>query len=85
MAVELYDIALAKKLERWTHNTNLTVLTADNTKRLYEVIADTTNDGKIKLPTIVIRRSGGYKLRVPRWQPIAYDGFTKDASIEKSL
>ena len=85
MATEIYDKALATKLNRWTHNTNLTILVADNTKRLYEVIADQSNDGKIQLPMLSIRRTGGYRIKVPRWQTLSHDGFTKDATIDKSF
>ena len=85
MATELYDDAYVKKLKAWTQNTNVRVLTADSTKRLYEVLADEGDDKPIELPLITLRRTGGYKVLIPRRQTLSYDGETYKATPERSL
>ena len=85
MATELYDKAFVDKLKAWTNNTNIRVMTADNTKRLYEVLADESGDKDIKLPLITLRRNGGYTMYVPRRQTLSYDGETYKGSPERSL
>ena len=44
MATKLYDDALLEKLRNWTQNTSITVVGPDETRRLFEVIADKFGD-----------------------------------------
>ena len=60
MSARFYDEALVKKLRYWTANTNVKIYNPSETRRLFEVIADETNDKPIKLPIICVRRPGGY-------------------------
>ena len=84
MSAQLYDDALAAKLKYWTQNLDIHILTSDNTKRLFEILADQNNDKPIQLPVLVLRRDG-YQIKETNRKPISYDGITKDASYEKSL
>ena len=52
MSVGLYDNAFLAKLQAWTKDTAVTVLSPSDSRRLFETISDTTNDGPIKLPII---------------------------------
>lgn len=74
MAVYFYDIALLNKLRYWTNKTNLAIYGPDETKRLFEVIGTETNDTKIKLPIICLRRNGGYEILNINKKPLTYDG-----------
>lgn len=74
MSVKIYDDALLAKLQRWTVNAPVDVLGVADTKQLFEVISDTTNDKTIKLPLIALRRIGGYKLLNRNKQPRSFDG-----------
>ena len=47
MALYFYDTALINKLRYWTDKTDLHIYGPDETRRLFEVIGDTTRDSKI--------------------------------------
>ena len=76
MATRFYDEALVKKLQYWTQSANLKIYSPSETKRLFEVIADTNDDSPIQLPIICVRRSGGYTIKNTGRQPISYAGRT---------
>lgn len=52
----------------------MTVLGVNETSRLFQVVADKTNDSPIKLPLICLSRSGGYQITNINKRPITYDG-----------
>lgn len=85
MSTYLYDNALIDKIKGWTSNSDITIYAPNDTKRLFEVIADTNNDRSIKLPLISISRKKGYQITNTKSRPLSYDGLTLDASIEKSI
>ena len=85
MATTLYDSALTKKLQYWTQNTELKIYNPSDTKRLFEVIADESDDKPIKLPIICVRRSGGYTIKNTNRQPISYAGRVIAKSNEKAM
>ena len=60
LSVTFYDDALLQKLNFWTEKTEMTVLGVNETSRLFQVVADKTNDSPIKLPLICLSRNGGY-------------------------
>ena len=74
MALYFYDIALLNKLKYWTNKTNLAIYGPDETRRLFEVIGTETNDHKIKLPIICLRRNGGYEILNINKRPLTYGG-----------
>ena len=84
MGIYLYDEALTSKIQSWTSSTDLHVYSPDDTTRLFEVVADTSNDEPFKLPLIAISRTSSFDV-TPFKQPLAYDGATTDASYERSL
>ena len=84
MGAFLYDDAFLKKLSNWTQNTEVTLFGVDDSKRLFEVIADKSNDNPIKLPIICLRRPGGYLLSTYGKKPLSFDGLTLEANIERS-
>ena len=74
MSTYFYDIALLNKLRYWTDKTNLAIYGPDETRRLFEVIGTETNDSKIQLPLLCLRRSGGYEILNINKKPMSHDG-----------
>ena len=85
MSVYLYDEAFVEKLRNWTQSTNIEVYSPDDTRRLFEVMADKSNDSPIKLPIICLRRKQGIKVSNANKKPLTFDGMTLEANIERSL
>lgn len=84
MAVSLYDNALLEKIKAWSKDTKMTIYGVSDSKRLFETLADDSNDKPIKLPIISIRRSGAYKILNTNHKPTTFDGFTLEANYDKS-
>lgn len=74
MALYFYDTALLEKLRFWTKKTNLHIYGPDETRQLFETIADETDDSPIQLPILCLRRSGGYTILNINKKPLTYDG-----------
>lgn len=76
MSAYLYDKALVEKFKNWTSSSKTQVYGPSETRRLYEIIADTTTDSKIKLPIIAISRDMGYEIinSGTTRRPLSYDG-----------
>lgn len=85
MALKLYDEALINKLKSWTVDSKINIYGPNETKRLFEVTADKTNDAPIKLPIICLSRDAGYELQQSSKRPMSHDGVTIEASILKSM
>ena len=60
MSIKLYDDAIINKLRKWTNDTQINLVSPNDVKRLFQVIADKNNDSPIRLPLISLSRSGGY-------------------------
>lgn len=78
MATYIYDEALLKKIKNWTQSSDLHVYGVEETRNLFEVIADNTNDSPIELPLISLRRNRGYTITEngTTRRPLSYDGFS---------
>lgn len=74
MAVRFYDEALLKKFQKWTADTQVHLTGINETKRLFEVVADTNNDRPIQFPLIALSRNGGYTIQEKYKQPRSYNG-----------
>ena len=83
MSIGLYDTALLNKLKRWTANTSAVVTAPEETRRLFEWKADTTNDKPIQLPLIAIRRGRDIGLTSYLKQPRTFDGVYLEANESK--
>ena len=86
MSTKLYDDALVAKIRNWTQNTSVTVVGPDETRRLFEVIADKTNDKPIQLPFIAITRNRGFQIQEFGLgkQPMSFDGLTLNANYDQA-
>ena len=56
MSITAYDEAVVNKIKRWVKDERVTILSPEQTRNLFEVVVDTTNDKPIQLPLICIRR-----------------------------
>ena len=74
MALYYYDTALLEKLKYWTNKTQVKVYGPDETRQLFEIIADETDDKPIKLPILCLRRNGGYTIININKKPMTFDG-----------
>ncbi len=84
MSVKLYDDAFMHKLQHWTKDTAVTIVSPTETRQLFEVVADTTNDKPIQLPLIALKRPGGFTILDTGKKPLSFDGLTLDATHEKA-
>lgn len=84
MSVGLYDNAFLAKLQAWTKDTAVTVVSPSDSRRLFETISDTTNDSPIKLPLISLKRPGGFTILNTGKRPLSFDGATLDANYERA-
>ena len=66
MGVKLYDDAIVSKFKQWTQRTNIHIYSPSETKRIFEIIAEQTNDKPIGLPFIGLSRVGGYTILLAR-------------------
>ena len=86
MAVEYYDDAIVGKLKKWTPtNINLRILKPDETKRLFETLADDSGDKNIKLPMIALSRNNDIELLLNVKNQRSYNGLTMNQDADKTL
>ena len=57
MSLTLYDRAIAEKIKSWVLDTETTVFTVEETREVFKVRADKTDDRPIQLPLITINRA----------------------------
>lgn len=74
MSAYLYDTALIQKLNRWTERTNVHIYGPEQTRQLYQILADTNKDKPVDLPIITIERPNGYQILNVNKRPLTYDG-----------
>ena len=75
MAIRYYDDLLITKLQRWIPEAStLRVLHPDESKKLFELTADDSNDQALKLPLISLARKDELELLTTIKQPKSYDG-----------
>jgi hypothetical protein len=84
MSVYLYDEAFVEKLKKWTSSTQVQVYTPDDTRRLFEVMADNSNDSPIKLPILCLRRKSGLNVINTGKRPLTFDGMMLEADNGKA-
>lgn len=85
MALRLYDTAVLDKIKNWVKDPNMTITGPDETRRLFEYVADVTNDEPIKLPLIALRRGRDITLQSTNKKPLTFDGVTLEANTDKSI
>ena len=77
MACRYYDDLIIAKLKKWVpESSHLRVLKPDETKRLFETMADDKQDQALKLPFIALSRNADVRLGTNIKNPKSYDGLT---------
>ena len=85
MSVYLYDEAFVEKLRYWTKNTQINVYSPDDTRRLFEVMADNSNDSPIQLPIVCLRRKSGLNVINTGKRPLTFDGISVGSDDSSSV
>lgn len=85
MSTYLYDEALLEKLNNWTSGlSDMHIYGTEETRRLYEVVAQSTDDEPIRLPMVCLRRNSGFEILRTGKVPMEYIGVTLESDTEKS-
>jgi hypothetical protein len=80
MAISYYDEAITQKIKNWlADSSKLRVLSPDESNRLFQLMADDSNDKPAKLPIIAISRNRDIELESAIKQNKSFDGFIIDA------
>lgn len=74
MSAYLYDTAIVQKLNKWTERTNVHIYGPEQTRQLYQILADTNKDKPIELPIITLVRPSAYQIINVNKRPLSYDG-----------
>jgi len=83
MALEYYDDALIAKLLKWTPtNLQIRILKPDDTKRLFETLADDSKDKNVQLPLITLSKNNDIELLLNYKSPRSYDGLKINQTAE---
>lgn len=85
MSVTFYDNALLEKLKKWTNDTDLHIYGTDDTRRLFEVLAEEKSDQPITLPILCVRRVGGYTIINPNKTVLSFDAVAADKTVKRTL
>lgn len=86
MAISYYDDAIIEKLKKWVPDTNkLRVLGPDETKRLFEVKADDSNDAPVQFPFITLTRNRDLEILSTIKQLRSFDGRAVAQSKSKNF
>lgn len=81
MSAILYDKAILQKIKNWVKDPNMKITGPEETRRLFEYIADTNDDKPIELPLIALRRTSDMIITNPRKKPLSFNGWRKDADF----
>lgn len=86
MALLEYDRVLVEKLQRWIPSElGFRVLGPDETKRLFETMADDSNDKKVKLPIFALSRSKDIELSLNVKNERSFRGLVLDNTSDKTV
>lgn len=84
MAISYYDNALCNKLKNWVGDSKIKITGPEETRRLFQYRADTSNDGPIQLPLITLRRGNDIQILSVNKKPLVFDGLTLNANKNQS-
>lgn len=76
MSLALYDKALLNKIQKWVKDDTIKITSPNETRRLFEYIADTNDDKPINLPLIALRRDSSVEILNTNKKPLTFDGKT---------
>lgn len=76
MSLALYDKALLNKIQKWVKDDTIKITSPNETRRLFEYIADINDDKPINLPLIALRRDSNVEILNTNKKPLTFDGKT---------
>ncbi len=85
MSVRLYDEAIVSKIKSWVKDDKLRVLSPEDSTRLFQMVANQTDDKPLQLPLIAISRNNEIEIENTSKRMLTYDGMMLDATKKKSL
>lgn len=84
MSAVLYDEALLNKIKGWVKDNKMKITGPNETRQLFQYLADTSNDKPIELPLIALRRDYRMDILNKNKRPMTFDGWRKDADYKDS-
>ena len=84
MAIRYYDDALTEKIKAWVKDPNMTILSPNQSTRLFQLEADINYDKPLTLPLIAISRDPTYEILTTTKRALTYDGPHVEATKRKS-
>jgi len=86
MAVRYYDDAIVAKLKKWIpSNSDLRVLKPEETKRLFETMADDSKDKPVELPCIALSRNKDIELLLNIKNVRSFDGLKLAQTAKQTM
>jgi hypothetical protein len=80
MAIGLIDEALYSKIQGWIKDPNMVILKPNETLRLFQTVADQTNDKPITLPLIALSRDSDIEVLQTNKRPLSFSGTILEAN-----
>lgn len=82
MAISLIDDALYAKIQSWIKDPKMVFLKPNETLRLFQTVADQTNDKPITLPLIALSRDSEVEILQTNKKPLSFSGTILDANTK---
>lgn len=83
MAVSLIDDALYAKIQSWVIDPKMKILKPSETLRLFQTIADSTNDDEISLPIIALSRESEIEIQQTNKRALSFSGHIAGTNTAK--
>lgn len=74
MAIRYYDDALLNKIKLWVRDPNMTILSVNESTRLFQIEAEKNDDKPLKLPLIALSRDPNMTIISTQRKALTYDG-----------
>ena len=84
MAIRYYDDALTEKIKAWVKDPNMSILSPNQSTRLFQLEADINYDKPLTLPLIAISRDPTFQILTTTKRALTYDGAHIEANKHKS-
>lgn len=86
MAINLYDKALAEKIQKWIpENSPLTLLSPNDSTNLFKIEADRNNDKPLELPLIAVSRDSNIKILNTSKRYMTFNGIKVATAEQKTM
>lgn len=74
MAIRYYDAALYNKIKSWIKDPNMSLMSPQDSTRLFQITAEKNDDKPLSLPLIVLSRDPNMEILSTRKKAMTYDG-----------